>query len=460
MLFSSDLALVVAFALLYAAGLRLTDGSRLTAAVGALAVGSAPLLVNLSHWYLVEPLQTLSVVWVLFAMVSARHWHLSLTAAQLTAAILFGLLVKLSTPLYVAAPVAVALLLSFRATIERPWPAWWTETRFLASAGAMAVLAFCTGSWYRVNFASAWAHAKLSASSTFWGSQASFGTHLLYWLRQLCNAFSLPYFDIALAVLLAACCMILLVRRKRRTWPPSYHLLVLLGCLGVPVAAVALLANQVNTSPRFAAPTIPALALGLVTLLRIVDNSAVTRTTVALFTAQFGLMILQSFDATTPALLTRPSYRSVPTARSALASQVEHLASLTCAATDEDAWNTVGTSYAWLNANTLTMLSAEYGAARGRGCHWAGVDFTRGLKAGWHDLVAWRSPFLLTVDYGNVANRLPSAFQPSELLTPSQDRQLNGDNAALLHEAIGSGRYVVVAGERRNGLVLLRLANR
>ena len=111
LLFSNEAALVAAIGLLYLAGLRVADGRRLVALVGPLMAGSAPLLVNLSHWYRVEPIQILSIVWVLFVMASARGWHLSLTAMTLVAALSFGVLAKMTTPAYVAMPTVVALVL-------------------------------------------------------------------------------------------------------------------------------------------------------------------------------------------------------------------------------------------------------------------------------------------------------------------------------------------------------------
>jgi hypothetical protein len=151
-------------AFLYAAARRV-DGRPFSIAAGVVLTASAPLFVSLSHDYFVEPLQTLSVVWVLFIMVSARRWHPSLTLAQLVAALAFGLLAKLATPLYQAAPAAVAVALSLPALRSRAWGRWWLEKRFLASAVLAAVLAYGAGRWYEVNFDAAWpTPSKIRAS--------------------------------------------------------------------------------------------------------------------------------------------------------------------------------------------------------------------------------------------------------------------------------------------------------
>jgi hypothetical protein len=458
LLLSTEVTLAVSIALLFAAGLRLSDGRRLAALAGALAAASAPLLVNLSHLYLVEPIQTLSVVWVLFVMVSARTWHISLTIAQLGAALSFGLLTKLSTPVYVAVPSAVALILSFRHTRGRPPTRWWRETSFVASALLVVALVVGAAAWYSRNLGSALDHAKLSATSTLWGTQASFGSHLSYWVRQLRDAFLLPYFDIGLLALLCVSAIVLLTRRETTRQVDVDTVLVLVGCLGVPVAALALLANQVNIDVRFVTPALPAIALGLVAVLRIVDDARVTTLAVVVFAGQFALMTWQSFDTRAPTGFVRVAYRNVPVSESAFVKHVDRLVQEACSADTGGRYNTIGTNYAWLNQNNVAMLAAEQGALEGRTCNWAGIALPNGkAAAGWQELVRRESPYVLTVDYGNPANRLPAALVPGVGLSPQLDRAINGTNVAFLRQVLRSDRYTVVPGSRRQGLILLRL---
>jgi hypothetical protein len=460
LLFSTLTALLAALALVYAAGLRLSGGRRLPALVGALAAGSAPLVVNLSHWYLVEPIQILAVVWVLFIMVSTPRWHLSLTTAQLGAAISFGLLVKLSTPAYVAAPAGVALVLSLAATRGGSWGRWWQDARFLASLVLTVVIGFGAAVWYGVNFDTAWAHAELSATSSLWGTEGSFWSHLSFWLDNARDALLLPYADLAVLVLLVAS-GIVVARHRRRMSISRYHLLVLVGCLGTPLVVLISLASQVNSDARFVVPTIPAVALGLVALLCIVDDVRLTRIAAALFAVQFALITVQSFHADSPSWLTRSAYRSVPASDSSFADEVDRLVRIACTGTAEGTYNTVGGNYAWLNQNTLTMVAAEQFALDGRRCRWAGVTYIdRVGGSGWRELAARESPFFLTLDYGNPANRLPRQFDPTLALTfnPALGKLLNSGNAALLRQVLRSGKYEVVPDSQRSGLILMRRA--
>jgi hypothetical protein len=456
LLLSTEAAIAVALALLFTAGLRVSNGRRLVALVAPLAAGSAPLIVNLSHWYLVEPFQILAVVWVLLIMASAPKWHLSLTVAQLAAAVSFGLLVKLSTPAYVALPAAVALTLSFLATRDAPGGRWWLDYRFVVSAVLAVVLALGTAAWYRVNFTSAWAHAQLAATSTLWGQKGSFASHLRFWLIQLRDAFFVPFVDLALAAVVLVFA-IGYWRRRSSISPPSRHaILLLVGSLGVPAGALVLLADQVNTDPRYIAPAIPGLALALVILVQMIGTTWLAAAVAVVFTAQFALMTLQSFDSRAPSSIVRAAYHSVPQRNATFPDQVSRIVRTACASTPSDQYDTVGTSFAWLNPNTLTMLAAEQFALDGRDCLWAGVQFTSSDPGGWQDFSTRKSTFFVTVDYGNPRNRLPKALDPQTGLSSALDKQINGGNALLLRRAIRSGTYVVVPGSRRLGLVMLR----
>ena len=216
-----------------------------------------------------------------------------------------------------------------------------------------------------------------------------------------------PYFDIALGALLLAGALVFLSRGKKAQQLPRYPVLVLIGCLGVPATALLLLASQVNDDKRFVAAALPAIALGLVAVLRILDEARITGIVVLLLAGQFALMTLHSFDVTASARLDRPGfYQAITVSKSAYAEQLDDIVLRTCTAESAQKYNTVGGSYAWLNANTLTMLVAEQFALSDRHCFWAGLDsFSTDNEPGtrWKELLRRNSPYFLTVDYGNQA---------------------------------------------------------
>ena len=203
-------------------------------------------------------------------------------------------------------------------------------------------------------FQTAWDHAEFAATGTFWGRPASFGSSLSYWLHAARCAVP-PYFDIALGALLLAGALVFLGRGARRS------------CLAIPFScssgvsgsvatALLLLASQVNDDKRFVAAALPAIALGLVAVLRILDEARITGIVVLLLAGQFALMTLHSFDVTASARLDRPGfYQAITVSKSAYAEQLDDIVLRTCTAESAQKYNTVGGSYA-SERQHLTML--------------------------------------------------------------------------------------------------------
>ena len=184
----------------------------------------------------------------------------------------------------------------------------------LLSAVFAAALTYATAEWYRLNFDLARQHAQVAATSTLWGTVAPFGSKLPFWLNNFRDALALPYFDLALVTLLAAGAAAVGMRRRWNAPQASrYLVLVLAGCAGTPAAVLVLLAAQVNTDLRFLMPAIPAVGLGLVAVLRLLNVRAVTVLVSLLFAGQYTLTALQSFTNAIPAQLLRSlSERSYP----------------------------------------------------------------------------------------------------------------------------------------------------
>jgi hypothetical protein len=453
MLLSVEVTLAATLALLFVACRRLAEGRALPALAGTIVAASAPMVVNISHQYLVETIQTAAVVWVLFVMISARRWHPAVTLAQLAAAVSFGLLTKLSTPLYVAAPAAVAVIVALSNGVRIP--RWWRAPSFVASAALATGLVLVTGAWYAHNFQQAWDHAKLSADSPLYGPQASFTTRLDAWLGRFGEALFLPYFDFALVALLLLGLGVFLARHRLAARATLYRWLVLAGCVGSVVPALVFLSTQTNTDSRFIIPTIPGIAVGLAALLVTVGSKRLAVLIALLLTGQFALMTLQSFDANAPAQIVDPHGRSVPVARSNVARQLDEIVRYTCDHTPGGRVNTVGASYPWLSANTVNLLSLEQFA--GGGCSWQSIgDGVTDPELGWQALTGVDSPFLLTMDFGNPRNQLPGDLAAQV----SANANLNVIDVPVLRRALRSGRYTIVPSFRRSGLLLLQRSTR
>jgi hypothetical protein len=455
LLLSVALTELAAVVLLYATCLRLTEGRRAPALAGTVVGAGAPLVVNLSHWYLVEPLQSLAVIWVLYVLVSSRNWHLSLTVVQLVGALSLAVIAKLSTPVYVVGPVVGALAFSALATrrgLVGRGRDWMRDPRLLASAVPAILLAYAAARWYRLNFHEAWAHAQLASTSLIWGTRGSFLDHLTYWLETFRSEMFFPYLEFVAAAILAA--GVLVALRTRRFGRGSLDSsLLLLACLATPVATLVLLAGQVNNDPRFLAASIPAVGVLVAGLLDRLRSRPITALVLFAAAAQFTLVLVADFAVGAPAWLSNQSYRSVPASKSTFAAGLERIVRVACPSDASGRPNIVGTSYPWLNANTLNFVAADQLGSRWTRCSWVGVaGATSDVDAGWSNLVGSQAPYFLTVDYGNARNPLPRELRATEY--PAVFNQIN---AGVLRRVTASGRYRVVPGTRRSGLVAFRL---
>jgi len=100
--------------LVFSMGRRLLPDRPLIAMTGAVLIGAAPLFVGMSHNYLVEPLQTLSVAWVFHIASRGTGGSRVRLAAELIAAAAVGMLAKMTTPAYCALAGVLGLTWLFR----------------------------------------------------------------------------------------------------------------------------------------------------------------------------------------------------------------------------------------------------------------------------------------------------------------------------------------------------------
>jgi dolichyl-phosphate-mannose-protein mannosyltransferase len=441
--------------LLWVAGRRAGAPVRAVLA-GVLLVAASPLFVDLSHWYMVEEFQAFAVAWALLIMVSARRWHPSLTVAQIVAAASFGLLVKISTPVYMAAPVVVALALSLFGRPSRRSGGWWREPRFLASAAVALVLAIATGEWYATNWSTAIGNTEFSTSSRLLGVRRGFATGVWYWLGRLGHSLFLPWFDLALVVVLVAGCgLVVLTRRRLLTAVGRLRVVYFFGSVGSVLASVLGLATQVNDQDRFLLAGFPCLGLALALLLAELRVRVLPLVCVALLAAQFGLVTDWSYSP--PRHMDWYFAEGLPIGppapRTEFAAELDRIVRLTCTRATAGRSNIVGVDYRWLNHNNLELLAHARYALGGRWCGYSylGLAETDPARA-WAALRSLAPPFFIGVDYGNPRNPLPAELVRTTDLTDAYNRV----NVAVFERLLASHRYRILQGTRRDGLLVLR----
>jgi 4-amino-4-deoxy-L-arabinose transferase-like glycosyltransferase len=425
---------------------------RLGGIVGALALGSAPLFVAMGHEYFAEPIQTVSSAWVLLILASSRSWRPALVYAQVPGVLAFGLLCKLSAPIYLAIPTAAALLLS--RLNRRPiagGPSPWRDRAVVVSAAASLALVLGAAAWYSVNLHSAVEHARAaSADNGLYGVNHGFGTELLDWLGRTRDVAFLPPVAALLLVLLVAALGWALTRRHRPSLLDTK--VVLAGAAGLTLVVVlAAFSSQPNNEPRYLLPILPNIAILAGLAFSAAGPAIVAVAACLVLGAQFGLVTLQSFGVFHPSwLVSYPLTKPAP--KTTMARQLDAIVDATCTLSAANKINIVGVAYPWLNANTLEMLAAERYAETGRYCYYTSLGYASSDPiADWRRVLGLQPPYYISLDYGNRSNPPPPELQTA-IATPDP---FNRTNVAVFRRVRTSGDYEILNGTRRAGTVVL-----
>lgn len=452
LLVSVLVCLAATLALVYAALRRLAgEGAAL---IAALLVASAPLFVSVSHEYFVEPIQTAALAWLLFILASAAGRRPALTLAQLPGVIAIGLLAKLSSPVYMAAPVAASLLVAYRHRRQdesrRP-PL--RRDRAVVTSGIASLLAVLGAlSWYRVNLERALDHARLSSADTgLYGTDRGFARQLPDWIERLRDTAFLPNVWMPIAVL-ALFSLVLAWRSGRRPGPWDPRLVTASACFVSIVVVLASFATQPNQEMRYLLGLVPFVATLAALAIAASRVRALIAATVVVLAAEFVVVTLQGFGYARQAALTSYPVKELMT-EAGFAEALEDVVDRTCGIESTDRINMVGADYPWLNHNTLSMLAREQHSGDNLNCYYTALGYAENDPAvAWARVLEFRSPYYISIDYGNPVNPLPP--DKRALILPSDP--FNVVNVAVFRRVRESALFEVVPGSRREGLVILR----
>jgi hypothetical protein len=436
----------------YVAVRRLTRGSRLPSLAAAIVAAAAPLFVSMGHEYFVEPLQALSVAWMVVVMVSAADARVASTAAQLCGAVSLGLLAKLSTPLYMAAPACVTVGLA--AIVARRSPKretrWFRDVRVLAHTIVAIVLTAGAAGWYAKNARAAYDHADLANSGTLYGKPGHFVPKFGDWLGRLRDMVFLPHLAWVLALVGAG----LAVAALKRPGMPGRITRLGIACVGASLASIvlvlAVLARSPNEEVRYLLPLLPLIAVSLGYVLHVARSPALTLAVAAVALTQLVVLDAQSFGSLQSSTFSysylRPAQRD-----DTLLVALRRVVDESCTPAANQKINIVGVDLPWLNSNTLSLLADERFALRGRQCQYTALGYAE-VDPGkaWERVLSFQPPYYVGVDYGNRANQIDATI--GEVVSAGDP--FNVVNVAVLGRVRRSTGFRVVPGSRAAGLVV------
>jgi len=452
LLISVLVCLAATLALVYAAVRRLA-GNR-AALVATLLLAAAPVFVSMSHEYFAEPIQTVALAWLLYILASAASRRPALTLVQIPGVAALGMLAKLSSPVYMAVPIAAALVLAYRHRGDGGHRPPLRRDRAVVASGIVSLLAIVGAvSWYRVNLDRALDHARLSSADTgLYGTDLGFARQLPDWIERMRDVAFLPYFWLPLAAL-AVVSLALAWRNGARASPWDPRVVASVACLASIVLVLTSFATQPNQEMRYLLGLVPFLALAVALAISAARVRALVALAVAVLAIELVVVTLQGFGYARQASLTSYPVKEL-TRTAGFAQTLENTVADTCGPESAYRINMVGADYPWLNHNYLSLLAIEEHADEGLTCYYTALGYAEGdPEVAWKRLLEFKSPYYISIDYGNSTNALPLAFQA--MIRP--DDPFNQVNRAVFARVMASGLYKLVPGSRRDGLVILRL---
>ncbi len=384
LLVSVVLTQLIVLLLIYHTILKLTD-SRLISIICCTFAASAPLSVALTHQYFVEPLQTLSVAWVILIMAFAPKWESKTILLHLISVTSLGMLAKITFPLYALIPMLVNIYYVYKNRAVSKIHVQVKKTSYFLSASFVlhittTLLAGGFLLWYGKNLQSIISFSILASSgeaSFLYGVKADFLYKIQYWLSAFQKSFFTPVSLICLLILLIYILIKSFYNFKKKINHIKLGYFDVINLVAIAEISLILVAFsfQVNQENRYLLPLLPYLAVLIAWTLKRVRQK--------LLVALTGfVLVLQLFTVQAQALGITPedpnlSYWLYPIDRSSTNKQLlSKLVDITCKnETEKDRYNVIGLDVPWLNANSASYFSVQQQLKKEFRCYYTSLGY-------------------------------------------------------------------------------------
>ncbi|HEX8168891.1 MAG TPA: hypothetical protein VF601_24270 [Beijerinckiaceae bacterium] len=367
-------------ALVFSAVLRL-HGSLLAGLAAVLLCGGASLFIAMTHQFVVEPLQALTIAGLMRLSLEAGR----LPTMRLTAAtaiwVALAILAKTTSVGFIA-PFLVYIVLVRLIESRGPVPAAGWRDRMLAGIAALTVVAAVT--WYAVNWSNVLAHirnATVSDVALHYGSIGTLGSKLRFWSTSLLHAVTpWPFLGYATALVVAAALGIGVVRTLRMPIPAWFSALAASGTLfalclfGTVAAGLLSYASQINEETRFLTPMIPLIAVLVGWSLSTVRQEWLAAMAVVLFAGNTVAGHLHAHGAISLSPFNSPwlkPYQVEP----ASVRRLEQAVRLSCDPKPPRRFTIVGVEKLDFNANSAAFFSEKQKGVLGYRCAYTSLGY-------------------------------------------------------------------------------------
>lgn len=322
---------VVTAGLVFRTARHVTGGRSMVAWLAAGVLIAAPLSMGLSVRYYTEPLQTLAVAYVWWAVITIPREQLARRVCHVLISGALGSITKISTPLYVVVPVAWLIVDTARMIRANGWRSEANQNsrpRILACVALLGAALALT--WLALGYEPLIAFVRSTSSgviASYYGESMPFLSKLGLWLRAIERELLSRYVLGALGVCLVAH----LVMRSRvpreaddATTPSTrsaFWCAMVMIQLGVVLAVMAL---QINQDVRYLAPLLPGLAIVGAIVLNRVRPVALAGLPLAVCFVQYLVVVLQLHGAVNLPFLRGRAQLQPPVAENGGQARLDH----------------------------------------------------------------------------------------------------------------------------------------
>jgi hypothetical protein len=435
--------------LIYHTIFKLTD-SRLISLVCCLFASSSPLSVGLTHQYFVEPLQTLSITWIILIMVFAPQWESKRIILHLISAISLSMIAKITSPLYSFGAVLVIL---YHVYNNRNINCTLTQVKsknFLSKIKPLHITSLLLISgfllWYGKNIQNILSFAIQASSgeaSLLYGKKADFLSKMKYWLSGFQESFFIPICLILVVSLLLyiVANKILKIRKNKKLLIFSYFDICIIVCWVEIISILTFFSFSINEDNRYLLPLLPYVAIVLSWILKNVNQKIIVIFIACLFSLQLFVVQGQALGFTS--VNHNLSYWLYPIDINNNNKQLlSKLVNATCSQTEKARYNIVGLELPWFNADSAAYFSAKQLLAKDFYCYYTSLGYAeKDIKK------AWQRLFDLNINYF-------ATLQPS--LQPKPVSPFNQVSLSILERIQKSSKFKLDSSIDNSSILLYK----
>ncbi len=435
--------------LIYPIILKLTN-SRLISVICCLFASSSPLSVGLNHQYLVEPLQTLSITWIILIMVFAPQWDSKRIILHLISAVSLAMIAKITSPLYSFGAILVILYHVYNNRNINKNLTQVNSKNLLSKIKPLYITTFLLISgfllWYGKNLANILSftiQASSGEASLLYGEKASFLPKIQYWLSSFQKSFFAPISLVFIIALLIYVLIKVFFDFKKAFTPIKLSYFDICNIVSVVEISLVLIlfSFQVNQENRYLLPIIPYLAIILAWILKKVNQKMIVAFIGGLFILQLFMVQGQSLGLTS--VNSNLSYWLYPVDTNNNNKQLlTKVVDATCSQKEKERYNIIGLELPWFNANSAAYFSAKQLLTKDFHCYYTSLGYAE------KDIEkAWQRLFDLNINYF-------ATLQPE--LQPKPANPLNEVSLPMLNQITKSSKFKLDSSIDNSSILLYK----